>query len=205
MLTRMNSNNPGARTLPDRISIAALGDRVRAERSERRMSLDDIASRSGVSRSMVSAIERGTKVPTVLVLDRIANALGISVSRLLDEERSEKAIFLSVDEQKVVKDAAGWHRRIVSPVLHGVDFELARVVFDAGVDAGEFSAHPPGWTEYVAVEAGELEVVLHGDERHLLGSGDSLYFESDVSHAFKNPGKTETIAYLAMNGTGVRR
>ena len=205
MLRYVNTKSSMAAAQRDRISIAALGARVRAERHGHRMSLDDMAARSGVSRSMVSAIERGMKVPTVLVLDRIANALGISVSRLLDEERSETAILLTVDEQKIVNDGDGWHRRIVSPVIHRVDFEMARVSFDAGIDAGEFSAHPPGWTEYVAVESGELEIILSGDQRYVLATGDSLYFESNVSHAFKNPGGSETVAYIAMNGTGARR
>ena len=56
----------------DRLNMANLGQRVRAERISRGYSLELLAERSGVSRSMLSAVERGSKAPTVLVLDRIA-------------------------------------------------------------------------------------------------------------------------------------
>jgi transcriptional regulator with XRE-family HTH domain len=63
--------------------MADVGARVRVARLARGLSLEAVAGRAGVSRSMLSAVERGGKVPTVLTLDRIATALDTSIARLL--------------------------------------------------------------------------------------------------------------------------
>jgi XRE family transcriptional regulator, regulator of sulfur utilization len=62
-----------------------LGTRLRAQRQARGFSLEMLAAGSGVSRSMISDVERGTKSPTVLILARLATALGVTVSRLLGD------------------------------------------------------------------------------------------------------------------------
>src|SRR5262249_15403077 len=97
------------------MDIAGLGERIRLERQQRRLSLEALAAQSGVSRSMLSDIERGAKVPTVLVLDRIATGLGASIARLLGEERTSAVIVLRREEQDVAVDPSGWERRILSP------------------------------------------------------------------------------------------
>ncbi len=111
---------------------------------------------------MVSEVERGTKTPTVLVLDRLATALGSSIARLLDEPAGDDVVLLRHADQRVVRDPAGWERRILSPVLAGVEFEFMRTVLDAGVDAGEFAPHQAGSREYLAVESGVLRLTIDG-------------------------------------------
>jgi hypothetical protein len=114
----------------------------------------------------------------VLVLDRIATGLGTSIARLLGKEQSDRTVVLRRDEQDVARDASGWERRVLSPVLPGVEFELMRTTVDAGVDAGVFQPHGPGSREYLAVEAGALRLSLDGEEvetapgrQHLLRRG----------------------------------
>jgi transcriptional regulator with XRE-family HTH domain len=183
------------------VALAALAERIRDERSRRGYSLDQLADRAGVSRSMLSAVERGEKVPTVLVLDRIATGLGTSIARLLADERRLRVALLRADQQNVARDPAGWERRILSPVLPGVEFEFMRTTLQPGVDAGVFSPHAPGSREYVAVERGTLRLTLDG-EVHLLRSGDSIYYEGDCEHGFANPGRTPCHYYLAMDVSG---
>ena len=179
------------------LDAAGLGERVRAERLRRRFSLDDLAAHTGVSRSMLSDIERGSKVPTVLVLDRIATGLGTSIARLLGEEAAARVIVLRRDEQHVARDPSGWERRILSPVLRGVEFEFMRTTLPAGSDAGVFAAHAPGSREYLAVERGELLLTIDGAP-HRLGAGDSIYYAGDCAHGFANPGEQVCEYYLAM-------
>src|SRR5215475_6298847 len=168
--------------------MAELGARVRATRLGRGLSLDAVAERAGVSRSMLSAVERGGKVPTVLVLDRIATALDTSIARLLGEERAARVVVLRQAAQDVARDPSGWERRILSPVLPGVEFELMRTTIAPGVDAGEFSPHAPGSREYLAMERGTLRLTLD-DVAHALHAGDSVYYAGDCRHAFANPGR----------------
>ena len=73
--------------------VAALGGRLRELRRARGLSLENLAAASGVSRSMISDVERGARSPTVLVLARlVATALGTTVARLLGEDRPARAI-----------------------------------------------------------------------------------------------------------------
>jgi len=118
--------------------LARLGRQIRLERSRRGLSLNDIARRAGVSRSMLSAVERGHKAPTVLVLDRIATGLDTSIARLVGDTREGRVVVLRHADQDVARDPAGWERRILSPVLPGIEFELMRTTIPGGVDAGVF-------------------------------------------------------------------
>jgi transcriptional regulator with XRE-family HTH domain len=184
------------------LSLEELGKRVRAERLGRGLSLDELTGRSGVSRSMISAIERGAKAATVIVLDRLATGLGTSLARLLSTESRARVIPLPRGRQAVARDPAGWERRILSPVLPGVEFEFMRTTLGPGVDAGTFLPHAHGSREYVAVEAGTLLLGLDG-ERHTLAAGDSIYYDGDCLHSFANASASEVcVYYLAMDVSG---
>ncbi len=185
----------------DRASLSVLGRRVRDERIGRGLSLQQLSQRSRVSRSMISAIERGAKAATVIVLDRIATGLSTSLSRLLEKETGARVIFLRHNRQKVAKAAAGWERRILSPVLPGVEFEFMRTTLGPSVDAGVFLPHARGSREYVAVEQGALLLTLDG-KRHRLNAGDSIYYDGDCMHGFANPGRVPCVYYLAMDVAG---
>ncbi|GAA3209392.1 XRE family transcriptional regulator [Dactylosporangium siamense] len=175
-----------------------LGLRIRARRRAQGLALERLAELSGVSRSMVSDVERGAKTPTVLVLDRLATALGTSISRLLDEPAGNVPVVLPHEQQRVVRDPAGWERRILSPVLPGVEFEFMRTVLGPGVDAGEFSPHQPGSREYVAVESGRLTLTIDG-QASILEAGDSVYFPGNCRHGFANGEDVECAYYLVVD------
>jgi len=179
------------------LDMAGLGARLRLERQRRHLSLDDLEARTGVSRSMLSEVERGSKVPTVLVLDRIATGLDTSIARLLGDEHASRVVVLRRGEHDTAHDSSGWERRILSPVLPGVEFELMRTTIPGGVDAGEFAPHAAGSREYLAMERGTLRLTLDGVEQ-VLRAGDSIYYAGDCRHAFANTGSEPCVYYLAM-------
>lgn len=179
------------------LDMTVLGHRIRGERRRRDLTLAQLADASGVSRSMLSEVERGRRVPTVLVLDRIATGLRTSVARLLRDEQPARTVLLRHDEQTVARDASGWERRVLSPVLPGVEFEFMRTTIGPGVDAGVFQPHDAGAREYLAVEAGTLRLSLDGDEMELR-RGDSIFYPGDCHHGFANPGAEPCVYYLAM-------
>src|SRR5215467_6171737 len=162
MFAMADSRGSAKPRLSSGLDMVGLGARLRIERLRRRLSLQDLEARTGVSRSMLSEVERGAKAPTVLVLDRIATGLGTSIARLLGEERSARVVVLRRQEQDVGRDASGWERRILSPVLRGVEFEFMRTTIPPGVDAGEFTPHAAGSREYLAMERGALRLALDG-------------------------------------------
>ena len=186
------------------LSAVAMGARVRALRRARGLTLEGLAAASGVSRSMISEIERGGRAPTVLVLDRIATALGSSIARLTQDESRYEPVLLARDDQAVLADPAGWERRILSPVLPGVEFEFMRTTLGCLVDAGTYLPHAPGSREYVAVERGTLELALDGTASRL-GEGDSIFYPGDCHHGFANPAAEPCVYYLAMDVAGQHR
>ena len=179
------------------LKMETLGGRIRDKRQRLRLSLEALSQRSGVSRSMLSDLENGNKVPSVLTLDHIATALGTSIAALLEEGRPVTVQLLRHQDQQVVRDASGWERRILSPVLPGVEFEFMRTVILPGVDAGVFSPHATGSREYLAIEQGELHLTLDGVD-YFLGAGDSIYYSGDCYHGFTNSGNQDCVYYLAM-------
>jgi transcriptional regulator with XRE-family HTH domain len=188
--------------LSTRLQLADLGGRIREERKRRSLSLGELAKRARVSRSMLSAVERGEKAPSVLILDQIATGLGTSIARLLASESERRVVLLRADDQDRVVDRLGWERRILSPVLPNVEFEFMRTALPGGVNAGAFLPHNPGSREYVAVERGTLQLTLDG-EIHLLKKGDSIYYAGDCVHEFENPDRRNACEYyLAMDVTG---
>jgi mannose-6-phosphate isomerase-like protein (cupin superfamily) len=137
-------------------------------------------------------------VPTVPVLDRIATGLGTSIARLLRAEQPTRTVVLRRDEHDVARDAPGSERRVLSPVLPGVEFEFIRTTIGPGLDAGVFQPHTPGSREYLAVESGTLRLSLDDLELEL-AQGDSVFYAGDCHHGFANPGTTPTVYYLAMD------
>ena len=186
---------------PRDFDLSRLGGRIRAERERRGLSLEALGAKARVSRSMLSAIERGAKAPTVLVLDRVATGLNTSLARLLGEERRATLIVLRHREQKVARDRSGWERRILSPVLPGVEFEFMRTTLGPRVNAGVFLPHAHGSREYVAIESGTLQLTIN-DMPYQLTAGDSIYFDGDCMHAFANPADVPCVYYLAMDVSG---
>jgi transcriptional regulator with XRE-family HTH domain len=179
-------------------NAAKLGARVRELRRAAGRSIDDLAAASGVSRSMISEVERGGRIPTVLVLDKIATGLSTSIARLMRDDAEPEVHVLRREAQDLVVDEAGWSRRVLSPVLAGVEFEFMRTVLGPRVDAGTFLPHDKGSREYLAVERGRLRLTLD-DEVSVLGAGDSVYFPGSCHHGFANPGRGECVYYLVMD------
>ncbi|MEV7044432.1 XRE family transcriptional regulator [Amycolatopsis sp. NPDC051061] len=169
------------------IDPASLGRRLHALRSDRGLALSALAKEAGVSVSMLSAIERGEKTPTVVVLSRIADGLGVSLSRLLADLETDGVIVRRAAEQDHVAEPGGWHRTVVTPVVPGVNFEWIRTTLPPHCDAGTFPAYAPGSHEFVAVESGVLWLGV-GSAEHVLAAGDSVYFPADVTHSYANRG-----------------
>jgi quercetin dioxygenase-like cupin family protein len=162
----------------------------------RRMTLEALAERSGVSRAMISKLERGEKNPTLVVTAKVAEGLGINLSELLGTEEQREVIVVPRDRRPTMRDPqTGFERQLLSPTLGGQVAEFIRDVVPKGSTSGEFPPYRSGIEEYVLVEKGRLKAIV-GGEKYLLEEGDALYFEADVAHRFDNAGEEECSYYL---------
>lgn len=183
--------------LSNGVTLMEIGSQLRAERDRLGLSLSDVETASGVSRSMISAIERGAKVPSIVVLDQITTALGTSLAALVQPPSEGRSVVLRRSEQLVDEDPGGWHRRILSPRVAGVDLEFMRTTIAPGVDAGTWIPHGPGTHEYLAVESGALVLTVDGRER-VLEEGDSIYYDANCAHGYANRGTIDCVYYLVF-------
>lgn len=179
------------------LDLRAIGDRVRALRKARGDTLATLAARADLSVSMLSAVERGEKAATVLVLHRIAGALGSTIARLVEDETPVRATVLTHDRQVVIPGEGGWTRRIVSPVVPGIEFEMMQTTLPPGVDAGEYGPHPAGSHEYLLVLEGVLTLTLDG-VAHRLSASDAIHHDGNCRHGYRNDGTTTCRYVLAM-------
>ena len=162
--------------------------------------MEGLAELSGVSRAMISKLERGEKNPTLVVAAKVAEGLGVSLSQLVEERR--EVVVVPRERRMIMRDPeTGFERQLLSPSFGGRGIEFIRNVVPMGSTSGEFPPHRRGISEYVVVERGRLRALL-GDEEYLLEEGDALYFEADVPHRFDNVGEGECSYYLVIDSKG---
>src|SRR6266851_4311872 len=177
------------------LELTELGTRVQVLRRYRGLTLQELAGAAGVSASMLSSVERGRKAPTVVVLARIADGLGVPLAELI-APGGHRAVVRRAEAQDVIDEPGGWRREILSPVVPGVNFEWIRTTLPPGADPGPFPAYAPGSHEFVLVEGGTLRLQI-GPEDVTLHAGDSVYFPADITHRYANPGDVPCVYYVA--------
>jgi len=196
--------------------------RVKELRAARGLSLDALAGQSGVSRSMISLIERGESSPTAVVLEKLSAALGVTLASLFDASASAPAADLPRRSAKAAKadgavarrrdqlqwqdPASGYRRRNVSPPDIPQPMQIVEVEFPAGGRiAFETGARDVRVHQQVWVLEGAIDITL-GSERHRLRQGDCLAMELDRPTMFHNPTrKPARYAVVMASGVSSRR
>ena len=166
-----------------------VGENLKRLRLEQNLSLGQLAAMSGVSKMMLSQIEKGAGNPSVNTVWKIADALGQPYTALLERELSGGTVLSAADIPAQTLDADSGYLRCYYRRAQERSFELFQM-----------EIHPGGWhsseghgartDEYVLVVAGTLEIELD-DGDHVLRAGDTVSFHSDKSHSYRNIGGDE--------------
>src|SRR5215216_5501483 len=107
----------------DAVSSEELGGRVREFRRERGLTLEALAERSGVSRAMISKVERGEKNPTLIVAAKVAEGLGVSLSQLVGIDERREVVVVPRARRMIMRDpGTGLERQLLSPSFGGIEF-----------------------------------------------------------------------------------
>lgn len=178
-----------------------LGAKLRSLRFDNQWTIQQLATKSAVSRAMISKIERGESSPTTVVLGKLAEALGASISLLIGGRKARSARLLRPHDQPVYRDPkSGFERRSLSPVSRRNGVDVVLVALPAGGSAGPFPSHRGGVEEHLYVIRGRLIATL-GGKRFKLEAGDALFFPGAVAHRFDNPGEVQTDYLLVIDNT----
>ncbi len=172
-----------------------LGLRLRKVRQQQGQSLDALADKAGVNKLTLGNIERGEGNPTLSVIWKIANGLGVPFSSLLGQDMppqisrfTQQADMSSPDGQFLAHAMTSMQEQCT------FDVQIARI--DAG-NHYQSEAHTEGVVELVCLIQGELVVEVDGDHFNLQPL-DCLRFCADQSHSYFNPGSSEAVFHCII-------
>ena len=172
--------------------------RVTELRKKNKLTLEQLATISGVSRSMLSQIERGQANPTLAVTFRIANAFGMGIGELVEQARNSSAIdnVYAGDPNNTFRSDKECTIRTLSP-LHmekDVEFYELRIAPKSELKS---ASHFDGARELFTVTQGTA-LIESGNGHSRLQVGDSAHYRADVDHCIKNDSDIELIGYLVV-------
>jgi transcriptional regulator with XRE-family HTH domain len=165
---------------------------VRELRARGRLSLETLAARAGVSRSMISLIERGECSPTAVVLDKLAAGLNVPLASLFEVSTEPSRtpngpVARRADQAEWQDPASGYRRRSVSPAGRPQPMQITEIHFPPKARVA-FETGPRETVVYqqIWVLAGAIDVTIES-ERHRLREGDCLAMQLDAPTMFYNP------------------
>lgn len=175
-----------------------LGRRVKKLRSDCGWSLEQLANVSGVSKSMLSEIEREKANPTLSVTYRIARAFGLNLQELIETSETASAIQVirSSERSQVYRSDKQCEIRTLSPLNLEKEIEFYQVTLKP---KGELRSQPhyEGTREFLTVEQGRVRIES-GKDRVELDNNDSATYRADVPHAIVNTGSDEAVVFLVV-------
>ena len=169
-----------------------IDQRIAAHLKQRRLasglSLAELAERSGVSRAMISKIERSAASPTAALLGRLCNGLGLTLSTLItDAEQSGSPLARARDQTQWHDPATGLIRTMISPGHRDSLVEIVRIDLPASASVNYDPQRYLRYEQHVLPITGRLEVTM-GQEKYQLGSWDCLLMQTNLPLRFHNPG-----------------
>jgi transcriptional regulator with XRE-family HTH domain len=179
-----------------------LGGTLQAARKQRRLTLDQLAGRSGISKSMLSQIERSKVNPTFVVLWNLTQSLGIELSELLGpsqppEPNGGTVVHVKAYSTPTIRSADGkCQLRILGPTRTSMPMEWYEISFEPESEL-DSQAHAKDTYEHLTVLSGRLRVHLPGQVIEL-AEGETLRYPSDQSHRIENETKHPAQALLVM-------
>jgi transcriptional regulator with XRE-family HTH domain len=177
-------------TMPAPDPTDGLARRLRLEREVRGWSLGELAARSGVSKAMISKVERAEASPTAVLLGRLSGAFGLTLSTLLARAEGETGQLARAAAQPVwIDPATGYRRRQVSPQVSPLMAENPLDLTEVELPAGAEVAYPAASYAFLRQMIWMLDGTLtfqEGDATHVLEPGDCLALGAPADCTFAN-------------------
>jgi transcriptional regulator with XRE-family HTH domain len=172
--------------MPQNLMERRIAEGIRKRREHLGISANELAERSGVSRAMVSKIERLEVNPTAVLLGSLCNGLGITLSSLIaSAEAIASPPIVRASEQPVWRDpATGLRRTMVSPRNTSSNVEIVQIELPQGAEV-HYDPVLNSYDQHLVVQLGKLTLVEGGDELEL-AAGDCMHSRVDVAHTFAN-------------------
>ncbi|QLH26786.1 helix-turn-helix domain-containing protein [Streptomyces sp. Rer75] len=176
----------------------SLARNLKRWRNERGYTLDALAARAGVSRGMIIQIEQARTNPSVGTTVKLADALGVSITTLLDYEQGPQVTFVPADQAvRMWSTEAGSYTALLVGTEANGPLEMWDWLLMPG-DGSNSDPHPVGTFELLRVTAGELTLVV-GDRTYTVPTGTSAAFEANTPHTYRNDGDVPVEMTMAVS------
>ncbi len=172
-----------------------LGQKIRDKRLALNLNIADLAEKSGLSKSLISQVERGKVVPSVVNVVKLVNALNCTISDFFNEEDSVFSIKKPGDRNIVFVDDSSKKYEFLAPI-HGRKIEYILISLNKSWNPDNNLVTHDGEEAGYVLE-GSMVVNLNG-EKHILNKGDSIYFSSTTPHMYESYNDEECISIWAM-------
>jgi transcriptional regulator with XRE-family HTH domain len=180
-----------------------IGKRLRETRIRKNLVIDDVAAASGMSRAYISQVETGKASPSIQTLEKLGAALNISVSSLFIEDSAGCTVIRAADRRHVHFGGPNTPQRKVMQYMSAPDRQLELVIVEIPARSTAIDkAHAHEGEEACHVLEGEVEVV-YGEDTHRLGPGDSVHWDSRISHWLRNIGDSPAKLIVARTPSGL--
>jgi transcriptional regulator with XRE-family HTH domain len=183
---------PGGITLVPRNAELRVGARLRALRRERGLTIEQVASATGLTKGFISQLERDTTTPSLSSLARICDALGVRMGDVFEETAPDLVRLIRKDDRRAVE----WNPNhfLLSPPseqrLQAIESHIP-----PSTGAGDEQYSFPGDIEFVYVLSGALELLV-GEDTYRLAPGDALTYPLREPHTWRNPSKEDAAVVL---------
>jgi transcriptional regulator with XRE-family HTH domain len=187
-----------APTAAEDVIAGALVNRVKELRRQRRWTLTQLSEACGVSRSMLSEIERNQANPTLVVAYRIARTFNMTLDDLVDAPGSKPAIDVirADDRSHLYRSDKDCRIRTLSPLHMEKDVEFYELWLRRGA-ALRSAPHYQGTREFLTIRSGGA-CISSGDDSIDLRKGDSAHYRADVAHTIESNTRGDMTAYLLV-------
>lgn len=180
---------------------STVGANLRRLRARSGLSLEKLASLSGVSRGMIGRIEMGRSTPTIGLLSRLAEALDVQlISLITTHEQPSSSVLRHGRSTKIEMSGGKFVMRPLSKRQHdGLAF------FEASIARGHFEEgerQAPGVMAHVVVASGIVVVTVAGEQPATLAARDAIIFPADAVHGYHNVGDQEAVLYVTLSSSG---
>lgn len=182
-----------------------IGPRLQAFRKERGLTLADLAAKAGLSRSILSELERGNANPTYGTLWHLAQALDIDLISLIGGKQSASNDQIDLQPGNLtptIRSADGsCTLQILSPAHMVALIEWYHLSFDPGGQLAS-EAHSPGTHEHLHCTEGEI-LVSNTTSQMVVKAGETARYSAEVPHSLTSIGATPARAFLVVAFAGV--
>ncbi len=178
--------------------LTNISSNLKRLRTRQGHSLERLAKLAGVSRAMLSQIETGKSVPTISLLLKVAEALGVPLANLLVSPATRVTVVLPKSRAKIVSASSG---RFTSRALFPLESTRRAEFYEVRIAAQHREALEPqaaGTKENVLVVSGRIELTVGNEPPVILPPGDAVQFHADVPHTYRNPDGSEAVVHVVL-------